>query len=104
MNSPFYTTTFSNDEDNNDDLELFSIKDQNYIGPKDIYFFDGFPGTLNNQTKGKDNPSMKEYLKVFSNNDSIEDNSYCQEKRPLFSLKIKKTEEDKQKIIKNLST
>ena len=90
MNSPFYTTTFSNDEDNNDDLELFSIKDQNYIGPKDIYFFDGFPGTLINQTKGKDNPSMKEYLKVFSNNDSNEDNSDCQEKRPLFLLKIKK--------------
>jgi hypothetical protein len=42
MNSPFYTTTFSNDEDNNDDLELFSIKDQNYIGPKDIYFLTDF--------------------------------------------------------------
>ena len=92
MSSPFYTTTNSNDEDINDDLELFSIKDQNYIDQKDIYLFDQFPGKLIDQTKEKDNLSMEEFLKVFSNNSLIKDNPDFQGKRnsPLFSLKTKK--------------
>ena len=92
MSSPFYTTTNSNDEDINDGLDLFSIKDQNYIDQKDIYLFDEFPGKLINQTKGKDNLSIEELLKVFSNNNLIKDNPDFQGKRysPIFNLKTKK--------------
>ena len=92
MSSPFYTTTNSNDEDINDGLELFSIKDQNYIDQKDIYLFDQFPGKLIDQTKEKDNLSMEEFLKVFSNNSLIKDNPDFQGKRysPIFNLKTKK--------------
>jgi hypothetical protein len=93
MNSPFNTTTFSNDEDINNDLELYSIKDQNYIGPKGINLFDEFPGELNNETKEKDNLSMEEFIKIFSMNNLIKDNPDFQVKRNtiLFSLKTKKS-------------
>ena len=99
MNSPFNTTTFSNDEDINNDLELYSIKDQNYIGPKGINLFDEFPGELNNETKEKDNLSMEEFIKIFSMNNLIKDNPDFQVKRNtnLFILKTKKNRGKKTK-------
>ena len=92
MNSPFNTTTFSNDEDINDDLEFISIKAQNYIVPKDIFSFDEFPGRSINETKGKDNLSIEEFSKIFSMNNLIKDTPDFQVKRysNLFILKTKK--------------
>ena len=74
MNSPLHTTTFSNDEDINDDLELFPIEDQEYIDKKDIYLFEKVQGKLIDETKGKDNLSIEEFFKVFPMNNMIQDN------------------------------
>ena len=74
MSSPFYTTTNSIDEESNDNIESFSINAQNYIDPKEKYLFDDFPGNLINQTKERDILSIEEFLKIFPNNNSAQDN------------------------------
>ena len=70
MNSPFYTTTNSIDEDSINEIELDSIRAQNSIVLKEKYLFDVYPKTFISQTKEID----EELLKIFPNNNSDEDN------------------------------
>ena len=78
MSSPFYTTTNSIDEESNNNIESFSINAQNYIDPNEEYLFDVFPGNLINQTNERDILSNEEFLKIFPNNNSAQDNPDCQ--------------------------
>ena len=90
MSSLFYTTTNSIDEYINEDREIHLIRDPNYIEQKDKHLFDIFPENLIEQTKEKDNISIEELLKIFSNNNLIIDNPVSNRNSPLFSILIKK--------------
>ena len=100
MSSLFYTTTNSIDEEIKNDIEIYSIRDPNNIVGE-------FPENSIDQTKGKDNISIEELLKIFSNNNSNIDNPVSNRNSPLFSILIKKKrgkQNEKNKKSPHLST
>ena len=107
MSSLFYTTTNSIDEHSNNDREIYSIRDLNYIDQKDKHLFDVFPENLIDQTKEKDNISIEELLKIFSNNNLILDNPVSIRNSPHFLILSKKKRgkpNEKNKKSQHLST
>ena len=109
MNSPFHTTINSFDEDSINEIELDSIRDQNYIVLKEKYLFDVYPKKFNSQTKEIDNLSEEELLKIFPNNNSDEDNQDYQTNSDSninshrFRISKKKIEENKLKKPKSFN-
>ena len=105
MNSLFYTTTNSIDEDSINEIELDSIRAQNSIVLKEKYLFDVYPKTFISQTKEID----EELLKIFPNNNSDEDNQDYQTNSDSninshrFRISKKKIEENKLKKPKSFN-
>ena len=107
MSSLFYTTTNSIDEHSYNDREIYSIRDPNYIDQNDKNLFDVFPENLIGQTKEKDNISIEELLKIFSNNNLIVDNPASIRNSPHFLILSKKKRgkpNEKNKKSQHLST
>ena len=107
MSSLFYTTTNSIDEHSYNDREIYSIRDPNYIDQNDKNLFDVFPENLIGQTKEKDNISIEELLKIFSNNNLILDNPVSIRSSPLFLIQSEKKrgrQTEKSKKSQHLST
>jgi hypothetical protein len=107
MSSLFYTTTNSIDEHSYNDREIYSIRDPNYIDQNDKNLFDVFPENLIGQTKEKDNISIEELLKIFSNNNLIVDNPVSIRSSPLFLIQSEKKrgrQTEKSKKSPHLST
>ena len=100
MSSLFYTTKNSIDEEIKNDIEIYSIRDTNNLVGE-------FPENSIDQTKGKDNISIEELLKIFSNNNSNIDNPVSNRNSPLFRILIKKKrgkQNEKNKKSPHLST
>ena len=73
MNSLFYTTTYSIDEDINNDIELYSIMGQNDIEQNEKFLDDALPEKFINQIKEKDSLPDEELLETSSNNNLAKD-------------------------------